>query len=41
VAGCTRGLTVSFRVDGKRARHNPVVNTPPGERESVDLRLGA
>jgi hypothetical protein len=39
VAGCTRGATIRFRVDGKEATHNPVVNTPPGVRDSVDLRL--
>jgi hypothetical protein len=37
--GCTRGLAITFRVDGELAEHNPVVNTPPGEREAIDLRV--
>jgi hypothetical protein len=39
IEGCTRGLAITFKVDGEAATSNPVVNTPPGERDSVDLRV--
>ena len=39
IAGCTRGATVSLRVNGRVAVHTRVVNTPPGQRESLDLSL--
>jgi hypothetical protein len=39
IPGCRRGAPVTFRVDGQAARHDHVVNTPPGRRESLELRM--
>ncbi|MDP9333508.1 MAG: hypothetical protein M3Q30_09400 [Actinomycetota bacterium] len=39
IAGCTRGATLTFRINGRPAVHTRVVNTPPGQRESLDLIL--
>lgn len=39
IAGCTRGATLAFRINGRPAVHTRVVNTPPGQRESLDLIL--
>jgi hypothetical protein len=39
IAGCTRGATLAFRINGLPAVHTRVVNTPPGQRESLDLIL--
>jgi hypothetical protein len=39
IAGCTRGATLTFRINGRAAVHTRVVNTPPGQRESLDLTL--
>jgi hypothetical protein len=38
VPGCTRGASIQLRVGGDDADHNPIVNTPPGERDAIDLR---
>ncbi len=39
IAGCTRGATLTFRINGHPAIHTRVVNTPPGQREALDLSL--
>ncbi|TML93230.1 MAG: hypothetical protein E6G06_03235 [Actinobacteria bacterium] len=39
IAGCTRGATLAFRIDGRPAAATTVVNTPPGQREALDLTL--
>src|SRR5438094_357410 len=39
IAGCTRGATLAFRINGRPAVHTRVVNTPPGQRETLDLIL--
>ena len=39
IAGCTRGATLTFRIDGRPAAATSVVNTPPGQRDSLDLTL--
>jgi pimeloyl-ACP methyl ester carboxylesterase len=39
IAGCTRGATLTFRIDGKPAIDAGVVNTPPGRQGSLDLTL--
>lgn len=39
IAGCTRGAALTFRIDGRPAAPTSVVNTPPGQRASLDLRL--
>jgi hypothetical protein len=39
IPACTRGAPVSFRVNGRAARHAGVRNTPPGRRDSLDLRM--
>jgi hypothetical protein len=39
IAGCTRGATLTFRIDGRPAALTSVVNTPPGQRASLDLTL--
>jgi hypothetical protein len=39
IPGCTRGAPMTLRVNGRAARHPRVVNTPPGRRESLDLRV--
>ena len=39
IAGCTRGATLTFRIDGHPAAATNVVNTPPGQREALDLTL--
>jgi hypothetical protein len=39
IAGCTRGAALSFRVNGRPASHAPAVNTPPGQRDSLDRTL--
>ncbi len=36
---CTRGAELTFRVDGRPAASKKVVNTPPGQRDSLDLTL--
>ena len=38
-AGCTRGAPLTFRIDGHPAAPTSVVNTPPGQRKALDLRL--
>ena len=38
VAGCERGAIIDVRVEGESYDHNPIVNTPPGERDPIDLR---
>jgi hypothetical protein len=40
IKGCTRGARLSFRINGKPATSKPAVNTPPGQRETLDLTLG-
>jgi hypothetical protein len=41
IDGCTSGATIAFRVDGtSAARARPVTNTPPGEDNTLDLRVG-
>jgi hypothetical protein len=39
IPGCTRGAPVSLRVNGRAMRHAAVQNTPPGPRDSLDLRM--
>jgi hypothetical protein len=39
IAGCTRGATLAFRIDGRPAAATTVVNTPPGQRDALDLTL--
>ena len=39
IAGCTRGATLAFRIGGRPAAGNSVVNTPPGQQASLDLTL--
>ena len=39
IAGCTRGATLTFHIDGHPAAPTNVVNTPPGQREALDLTL--
>jgi hypothetical protein len=39
IAGCTRGAPLTFRIDGRPAAPTSVVNTPPGQREALDLTL--
>jgi hypothetical protein len=39
IAGCERGAPLTFRIDGRPAADTNVVNTPPGQRESLDLTL--
>jgi hypothetical protein len=40
VEGCTRGAPIVFRFDGKPATPaRPVTNTPPGEDDTLDLRV--
>jgi hypothetical protein len=39
IAGCTRGATLTFRIDGRPASPTSVVNTPPGQRDALDLTL--
>jgi hypothetical protein len=39
IAGCTRGVALTLRVNGRVAVHTRVVNTPPGQREALDLSL--
>jgi hypothetical protein len=39
IPGCTRGAPLAFRVNGQAARHARVVNTTPGRREALDLRV--
>jgi pimeloyl-ACP methyl ester carboxylesterase len=38
IAGCTRGATLTFRVDGLPAVET-AVNTPPGQNDSLDLTV--
>lgn len=38
VPGCTRGATITFRIDGLPASET-AVNTPPGDRDALDLTL--
>jgi hypothetical protein len=37
IPGCTRGATLTFRIDGRRAADTSAVNTPPGQHDSLDL----
>ena len=39
IAGCTRRATLTFRIDGRPASGTSVVNTPPGQQDSLDLTL--
>lgn len=39
IAGCTRGAPLTFRIDGRPAAPTTVRNSPPGQRDSLDLRL--
>ena len=39
IAGCTRGATLTLRINGRPAAVTSVVNTPPGQQESLDLTL--
>ena len=39
IPGCTRGATLTFRIDGRPAAPTSVVNTPPGQRDALDLTL--
>lgn len=39
IPGCTRGAPLAFRVDGQPALSSAVVNTPPGQQESLDLSI--
>jgi hypothetical protein len=39
VAGCTRGATLKFRIDGRPAADKGVVNTPPGQHAALDLQV--
>jgi hypothetical protein len=39
IPGCARGAAVTIRVDGRSAAHSRVVNTPPGQREALDLTV--
>jgi hypothetical protein len=40
IDGCTTGAHIAFRVDGEPADPaRPVTNTPPGEDETLDLRV--
>jgi hypothetical protein len=39
IAGCTRGATLTLRINGRPSVHTRVVNTPPGQREALDLSL--
>jgi hypothetical protein len=39
IPGCTRGATLTFRIDGHPAAPTTVVNTPPGQRDALDLTL--
>jgi hypothetical protein len=39
IPGCTRGATLSFRIDGRPAAPTNVVDTPPGQQASLNLRL--
>ena len=38
IPGCTRGATITFRIDGLPASET-AVNTPPGDRDALDLTL--
>ena len=38
IAGCTRGATLTFRIDGLPASET-AVNTPPGQTDALDLTL--
>jgi hypothetical protein len=39
IAACTPGAMLTFRIDGKPAAPTTAVNTPPGQRDALDLRL--
>jgi len=39
IAGCARGATLTFRIDGRPAADTNIVNTPPGQRETLDLTV--
>jgi hypothetical protein len=39
IAGCTRGATLMFRVNGRPATNTPVVNTPARQHGSLDLTV--
>jgi hypothetical protein len=39
IPGCARGATLAFRIDGRPAAPTTVVNTPPGQRDSLDLAV--
>jgi hypothetical protein len=38
IAGCTRGATLTFRIDGLPAVET-AVNTPPGQNAALDLTV--
>ena len=37
--GCTTGAPLRFRIDGQPAAPTATVNTPPGQRKTLDLKL--
>jgi hypothetical protein len=39
VSGCTRGATLTFRINGRPAADTSVANIPPGQQASLDLIL--
>jgi hypothetical protein len=39
IAGCALGAMLTFRIDGKAAALTTAVNTPPGQRDALDLTL--
>ena len=39
IAACTLGAPLTFRIDGEPAAPTTAVNTPPGQRDALDLRL--
>jgi hypothetical protein len=39
IAGCTRGAALTFRINNHPTASTSVVNTPPGQRAPLDLRL--
>lgn len=39
VAGCTRGVRLTFRINGRPAADTSVLNSPPGQRAALDLQV--
>ena len=37
IPGCTRGAMLTFRINGRPTASTSVVNTPPGQQDSLDL----